>query len=137
MLEFGLSAETSGNRLSLNQVEEVLFLLRRRDAVGTHRSRSILHYEVGREFVLASLAHRRHVVSRGRACRIRRTARPIVVHDVGKVDPLVTAPFPICRRIWLGTWHLRNAYSLLLLRIVPHQHRRLSMSRRRRLRADR
>lgn len=106
IFELSLALDTSSNWLGLNQIQEVLFLLHRGGA--RTPSRPILDYEVRRELVLGDLPDRGHVVHRGRvALATRRAARsPTVGHDVGEVDPLVSASLPVRGRVGLGTRHL-------------------------------
>lgn len=83
---------------------------------------TILYDEVRGEFMASYTTHGSQLRLLG--CLVTRWN--ILVHDVSKVDPLVSVSVPILGGIWLWTWNLANIHTLGMIG-GPYEHRWLAM----------
>jgi len=79
-----------------------------------------------------------HVAHRCELTSVSAIGSRVLVHNIGEVDPLITATVTILSWVGLGAWDWLTAGTTHSRRIVggPHEHRWFAMSRARRLRSD-
>ena len=122
VLELSFVGQRASDGLSLHEAEIVL-LRCVLGAVSSGRGcsrASVLDDEVRGQLVTSHASHRGHLLSFG-----SRLAR-VLMHDVGKIDPLVSVTIPILSRVWGCPWDLADASHLGV--VGAHEHRRFTMA---------